>query len=123
MKSIDPLLNHKFDRDSYHCVHFLIDAGKHLFNYDFSHCFLGLTGSLDATLRPTKTSMKEVVLVDKPRDGTIMLALTLDNKHHVGLYYCNRFIHLPESGPRFETLRSINRRYKKVKLYDVKDFS
>ena len=122
MKSIDPLLNRKFDRDSYHCVHFLIDAGKHLFNYDFSHCFLGLTGSLDATLRPTKTSMKEVVLVDKPRDGTIMLALTLDNKHHVGLCYCNRFIHLPENGPRFETLRSINRRYKKVKLYDVKDF-
>lgn len=123
MKSIDPLLNRKFDRDSYHCVHFLIDAGKHLFNYDFSHCFLGLTGSLDTALRPTKTSMKEVVLVDKPRDGTIMLALTLDNKHHVGLYYCHRFIHLPENGPRFETLRSINRRYKKVKLYDVKDFS
>lgn len=123
MKSIDSLFNRKFDRDSYHCVHFLIDAGKYLFNYDFGHCFLGLTGSLDTTLRPTKTSMKEVVLVDKPRDGTIMLALTLDNKHHVGLYYCNRFIHLPENGPRFETLRSINRRYKKVKLYDVKDFS
>ena len=122
MKSIDPLLNRKFDPDNYHCVHFLIDAGKHLFNYDFSHCFLGLTGSLNASLRPTKAGMKQVALVDKPSDVTIMLAQSLDNKHHVGLCYCNRFIHLPENGPRFETLRSINRRYKKVKLYDVKDF-
>lgn len=123
MKSIDPLLGRKFDRANYHCVHFLIDAGKHLFDYDFSHCFLGLTGSLDAVLSPSKAGLSQGVLVDKPSDGTIMLALSLDNKHHVGLYYCDRFIHLPEGGPRFETLRSIKRRYKKVRFYDVKNFS
>lgn len=123
MKSIDPLLTAKFDRDYYHCVHFLIDAGKHLFNHDFSRCFLGLTGSLNTGLRPTRAGMGQVESVDKPSDGTIMLALTLDNKHHVGLCYCDRVLHLPEAGPRFEALRSIKRRYKKVSFYDVKDFS
>lgn len=123
MKSIDPLLNRKFDRDNYHCVHFLIDAGTHLFDYDFSHCFLGLTGSLNNTLSPSKAGMSKGELTDKPSDGSIMLALTLDNKHHVGLYYCGRVLHLSESGPRFETLRSIKRQYKKVRFYDVKDFS
>lgn len=123
MKSIDPLLNRKFDRDSYHCVHFLIDAGKYLFNYDFSHCFLGLTGSLDDTLIPTKEGMEQGHLVTMPRDGTIVLMMTLDNRHHVGLHYCGRILHLSESGPRFETLRSIKRQYKKVRFYDVKDFS
>ena len=123
MRSIDPLFGHKFDRDNYHCVHFLIDAGKHLFDYDFSHCFLGLTGSLNNPLTLTKTSFSQVDLVDRPTDGSIMLTLTLDNQHHVGLYYCGRILHLSENGPRFETLRSIKRQYKKVRFYDVKDFS
>ena len=123
MKSIDPLLNRKFDRDSYHCVHFLIDAGKCLFDCDFSHCFLGLTGSLDDTLIPTKEGMERGHLVTTPCDGTIVLMMTLDNRHHVGLHYCGRILHLSESGPRFETLRSIKRQYKKVRFYDVKDFS
>jgi len=123
MKSIDPLLGRKFDRANYHCVHFLIEAGKHLFDYDFSHCFLGLTGSLNDTLIPTKQGMEQGKLVDKPHDGTIVLMMTLDNRHHVGLQYCNRILHLSETGPRFEPLRSIKRQYKKVRFYDVKDFS
>lgn len=123
MKSIDPLLNRQLDRDNYHCVHFLIDAGKHLFNYDFSHCFLGLTGSLNTTLHPTKDGMSKGLLVDKPNDGTIVLMMTLDNRHHVGLYYCGRILHLSELGTRYESLRSIKRQYKKVRFYDVKDFS
>lgn len=122
MKSIDPLLNRKFDRDNYHCVHLLIDAGKHLFDYDFSHCFLGLTGSLDNKLIPTKQSMEQGELVAKPSTGTIVLMMTLDNRHHVGLYYCGRVLHLSETGPRFETMRNIKRQYKKVRFYDVKDF-
>ncbi|MBO1529659.1 hypothetical protein J3492_00325 [Psychrobacter sp. F1192] len=123
MKSIDPLLGRKFDRDHYHCVHFLIDAGKHLFNYDFSQCFLGLTGSLNTTLSPTKDSMTKGELVEHPTDATIILMTKLDNTHHVGLYYCGRVLHLSEVGTRFEALRSIKRQYKKVKFYDVKDFS
>lgn len=123
MKSIDPLLDRKFDRDNYHCVHLLIDAGKHLFNYDFSHCFLGLTGSLNTTLSPTKGGMSQGESASKPVDGTIVLMMTLDNRHHVGLYYCGRVLHLSEMGTRFETLRSIKRQYKKVRFYDVKDFS
>lgn len=123
MRSIDPLLNRKFDRDNYHCVHFLIDAGLHLFDYDFSHCFLGLTGSLNNTLSVSKGNIGKGELAGSPSDGSIMLTLTLDNKHHVGLYYCGRILHLSESGPRFEALRSIKRQYKKVRFYDVKDFS
>lgn len=123
MKSVDPLLNRKFDRDHYHCVHFLIDAGKHLFDYDFSHCFLGLTGSLNNPLNLSKDNVSKGELQAKPSNGSIMLTLTLDNKHHVGLYYCGRILHLSERGPRFETLRSIKRQYKKVRFYDVKDFS
>ena len=122
MKSIDPLLNRSFDRDNYHCVHFLIDAGKYLFDYDFSHCFLGLTGSLNTTLSPNKHSMSRGQLVTSPADGTIVLMMTLDNRHHVGLCYCGRVLHLSELGPRFEAMRSIKRQYKKVRFYDVKDF-
>ncbi len=123
MRSIDSLFGHKFDRDNYHCVHFLIDAGKYLFDYDFSYCFLGLTGSLDNTLVINKESMQQGVLVTTPSTGTIVLMMTLDNRHHVGLYYDRRILHLSENGTRFETLRGIKRQYKKVRFYDVKDFS
>jgi len=123
MKSIDPLLNRKFDCNHYHCVHFLIEAGKYLFSFDFSHCFLGLTGSLNQSLTASKNNIEKGRLTDTPSNGSIMLAMSLDNKHHVGLYYCGRILHLSETGPRFETVRSIKHQYKKVKFYDVKDFS
>lgn len=123
MKSIDPLLGREFDRDNYHCVHFLIESGKYLFDYDFSHCFLGLTGSLNAELNPSKDSMSKGVLVDSANDGTIVLMTTLDNRQHVGLWYGGRVLHLSEVGTRFESIRSIKRQYKKVRFYDVKDFS
>ncbi len=123
MKSIDPLMSRQFDRDHYHCVHFLIEAGKHLFDYDYSHCFLGLTGSLDNPLEPSKQGMNATEKVDKPNSGTIVLMIALDNKHHVGLYYDGRVLHLPETGARFDMLRSINRQYKKVWFYEPKDFS
>jgi hypothetical protein len=123
MKSIDPLLDRAFDRDNYHCVHLLIDAGKYLFDYDFSRCFLGLTGSLNDTLIPNKSAMEQGDVVDKPQNGTIVLMMTLDNRHHVGLYYCGRVLHLSELGTRYEALRSIKRQYKKVRFYDVKGFS
>lgn len=122
MKSIDPLLTRKFDRDHYHCVHFLIEAGNHLFAYDYSHCFLGLTGSLDNTLNPSKEGMDASDRVNKPSGGTIVLMIALDNKRHVGLYYDGRVLHLPEMGPRFDAMRSIQRQYKKVWFYDAKDF-
>ena len=122
MKSIDPLLNRKFDTENYHCVHFLLEAGKYLFDYDYSHCFLGLTGALDGTLSADKCNLEQGELVATPRNGTIVLMTALDNRHHVGLYYCDRVLHLSEVGPRFETLRSIKRQYKRAKYYDVKDF-
>ncbi|ERL54940.1 hypothetical protein M917_2286 [Psychrobacter aquaticus CMS 56] len=67
--------------------------------------------------------MEQGTLVAKPSDGTIVLMMTLDNRHHVGLYYCGRVLHLSEIGSRFEVMRSMKRQYKKVRFYDVKDFS
>lgn len=122
MISIDPLLKKKFDRDHYHCVHFTVDAGKHLFNYDFSHCFIGLTGSLNGPLNLSRTNFEQAEQIERPKLGSIVLMLTLDNKHHVGIYYDNRVLHLSETGPRFETLRSIKRQYKNLRYYHVKGF-
>lgn len=123
MKSIDPLLSRKFDRDHYHCVHFLVDAAQYLFDCDFSPCFLGLTGSIDQALTPTKEGLEQAVNVNSPHDGTIVLILTLDNRHHVGLYYCGRVLHLTENGVRFESLRTIKKQHKEVSYYEVKSFS
>lgn len=121
MISVDPLLKKRFDANNYHCVHFVIDAGKHLFNHNFSHCFIGLTSSLNS-LNLSRTNFTQAEQIEKPMPGSIVLMLTLDNKHHVGLYYDNRVLHLSETGARFETLRSIKRQYKNLRYYHVKDF-
>lgn len=122
MISIDPLLKKRFDADHYHCVHFVVDAGIHLFDYDFSHCFIGLQGSLNGPLNLSKTNFEQGKEIERPSQGSIVLMKTLDNKHHVGLYYESRVLHLSETGPLFETLRSINRLYKDLRFYHVKDF-
>ena len=123
MKSIDPLLDRQYNADSYHCVHFVIDAGKYLFGYDFSVNFLGLGEPLSINGAPSRHTVSHSVRATKPSDGTVVLITKLDNGLHVGLYLDGRVLHLTEQGVRFETVRALGRMYKRIRYYNATDFS
>ncbi|CAM3969780.1 hypothetical protein PSAR109036_01800 [Psychrobacter arenosus] len=122
MKSIDPLLDRVYDEDNYHCVHFVIESGQYLFGYDFTHCFLGMTGSLNAEVQTSRHTVANSKRTQSPKDGTVVLMTNLTGRLHVGLYYCGQVLHLSAQGPRFQTLRTLNRLYKRIRFYDAKDF-
>lgn len=122
MKSIDCLLDRQHDRENYHCVHFVIEAGKYLFGYDFTDNFLGLSNPLDSNGNPSRHTVKNSERVQAPTDGTVVLMTKLDNRLHVGLYYAGRVLHLSKSGVRYQSIRQLQREYKRLRFYNAKNF-
>lgn len=121
MKSIDLLLGKKYDPEKYHCVHFAIDAAKYLLDVDYSNNFIGLTTSLHETLRTSRhtaimnRSRKED---EKPKQGDIVLMTNVNQSSHVGLFYCDRVLHLTELGVHFLPINSIGQIYKRIRFYE-----
>ena len=122
MKSIDCLLDRQHDRVSYHCVHFVIEAGKYLFGYDFTDNFLGLSKPLDSNGSPSRHTVKNSNKTQTPIDGTVVLMTKLDNRLHVGLYYDGSVLHLSKGGVRYQSIRQLQREYKRLRFYNAKNF-
>lgn len=119
MKSVDALLDRRYDPRSYHCVHFLIEAAQYLFNKDYSASFLGLTGDLAQSIRTSRDTTVQNKRLEKPIEGCIVLMTNLLNSSHVGLFYCGRVLHLSENGVYFQELRSLERNYSRFRFYEA----
>lgn len=122
MKSIDCLLDRQHDRENYHCVHFVIEAGEYLFGYDFTDNFLGLANPLDSNGYPSRHTVKNSNKTQIPIDGTVVLMTKLDNRLHVGLYYAGSVLHLSKGGVRYQSIRQLQREYKRLRFYNAKNF-
>lgn len=122
MKSIDCLLDKQHDRVNYHCVHFVIEAGKYLFAYDFTDNFLGLANPLDNNGHPSRHTVRNSERVQTPSNGTVVLMTKLDNRLHVGLYYAGNVLHLSKGGVRYQSIRQLQREYKRLRFYNAKNF-
>lgn len=123
MKSIDPLLNRKYDANKYHCVHFVVDAAKYLFDVDYSSHFLGLTGTVDESLKASRRNFNQAKKLEKPVNNCIVLMTNLMNRSHVGLFYDNHVLHLSEQGALFQTLRTLDRHYSRFRFYETQNIS
>lgn len=119
MKSVDALLDRRYNPRSYHCVHFLIEAAQYLFNKDYSASFLGLTGDLAQSIRTSRDTIIKNKRLEKPIEGYIILMTNLLNSSHVGLFYCGRVLHLSENGVYFQELRSLERNYSRFRFYEA----
>lgn len=119
MKSIDALLDRKYDPEKYHCVHFLIEAADYIFGLDYSDSFIGLTTSLHETLRASRHTATRNRQIKEPVDGTIVLMTNINQSSHVGLFYCGRVLHLSEIGVHFQELRSLERNYSRFRFYEA----
>jgi len=123
MKSIDSLLNRKYDANKYHCVHFVVDAAKYLFDVDYSKHFLGLTGTVNESLNASRHNFRQAKKLEKPKDGCVVLMTNLMNESHVGLFYSNHVLHLSEQGALFQTLRTLDRNYSRFRFYEAQNIS
>lgn len=118
MKSVDALLNRKYCPEHYHCVHFLIEAAQYLLNLDYTDNFIGLTSSLNETLKTSRHTVVRNRQIKAPRDGTIVLMTNDKGNSHVGLYYCERVLHLTELGVHFLPVISLYKFFKRIRYYE-----
>ncbi len=114
--NIEDLYARKYDADLYHCVHFVIDAAKLLFNYDYSKNFVLLTDSA-THVWPSRKNISTGVKVIRPVEGCIVYMKSLLGETHVGLFVDDGVLHLTKQGVLHQSLRQISVAYKKVKYY------
>lgn len=115
---MDELFHKKYDRKQYHCVHFVIDAAKAIYSKDYSHFFVGLTGSIDEAINTSRQNLIELKSSGKPSEGCIVLMTYQDSSSHVGLYYKGRVFHLTENGVSRPTLEQIKPLFKRIRFYE-----
>lgn len=122
MKSIDSLLDRQHDPVNYHCVHFVIEAGQYLYDYDFTDNFLGLAEPLSINGKPSRHTVKNSLPVTTLSNGTVVLMTKFDNGLHVGLYHEGLVLHLADNGVRYQSIRTLDILYKRIRYYNAKDF-
>nr|WP_250540741.1 hypothetical protein [Acinetobacter pittii] len=81
----------KYDPEKFHCVHFVIKAAKHIYDLDYSPCFVGLAGSLSETIKTSRETVHQNKRIDRPKEGCIVLMTYMNESSHVGLFFRARF--------------------------------
>ena len=115
---IEALFRKQYNPEKYHCVHFVIDAAKEIYQADYAHCFVGMTGSLSETIKSSKQNLSTGKRIQKPKDGCVVLMTNYDESSHVGLYYKDRVFHLTERGVQRPTLEQIKLMFKRIRFYE-----
>lgn len=115
---INHLFRREYDPQNYHCVHFVIEAAQCLYQLDYSKCFLGLTGSLDETLKTSRSTVIQNKRLEKPIEGCIVLMTFFNESSHCGLFFRNRIFHLSEIGVQRITLEQARPLFKRIRFYE-----
>jgi hypothetical protein len=112
------LFEKHYDVHKYHCVHFVIDAAKYLFNKDYSKNFIGLTASLNDAIQTSRKTVIRNKHIKEPENGCIVLMTSLTGSNHVGLFYGGKVLHLNETGVQYVALRSLRLQYPRFRFYE-----
>lgn len=116
--NISPLFYCKYDPLKFHCVHFVIKAADYLYKKDYAPCFVGLTGSIDDTLKTSRETVHRNKPLKKPIEGCIVLMTYMNESSHVGLFFRNRIFHLTEQSVQRITLHQANLIFKRIRYYE-----
>ena len=112
------LFEKQYNVMNYHCVHFLIDAAQSIFGQDYSTSFIGLQGALNEALSTSRQTVIRNKRLKEPQQGCIVLMTSLTGDNHVGLFYCDKVLHLTESGVQYVSMRSLKNYYLRFRYYE-----
>ncbi|WP_336957067.1 hypothetical protein [Acinetobacter johnsonii] len=112
------LFEKQYNVMNYHCVHFLIDAAQSIFGQDYSTSFIGLQGALNEALSTSRQTIIRNKRLKEPQQGCIVLMTSPTGDNHVGLFYCDKVLHLTESGVQYVSIRSLKNYYLRFRYYE-----
>lgn len=111
MNSVDPLLDRVYS-DQYHCVHFVIEAARHLYGQDWEPRLPGLQDR-----QFSRDAWQHWQQIDQPQHGCLVLLSGGGTWPHVGIYHIDRLLHLTRQGPRWMPLDCEKIGFTRVRFY------
>lgn len=110
------LMARQYDENTYHCVHFVVDAWRVLLDEDISADFSGMLTPLEsASVMPLWPDL--FVEIDNPQKPCIVVLRKGDRTPHMGMWYKGKILHLREEGPHYANLARICLEYDTVRFY------
>lgn len=122
--TIDPFFARQYNEGDYNCAHFVAEVWEHLSGADIRETLNGLL--LPPKSRFVRGAMRrEFVRLEKPKNPCIVLMHRKGDAAHVGLFMCNKVLHIRREGVAFQPLDIAMMGFKTYRFYDVKetDFS
>ncbi|ARG16917.1 hypothetical protein B7L44_10145 [Acinetobacter nosocomialis] len=116
--NITELFYCKYDPETFHCVHFVIKAAKHIYSIDYSPCFVGLVQPLSESIKTSRETAHQNKRIDRPIEGCIVLMTYMNESSHVGLFFQNKIFHLCEGGVQRITLEQAKIWFKRIRYYE-----
>lgn len=114
--SVDSLFYHRYDRNTYNCAHFLVDAWKCIVGDDISDKITGFL--LPAKERHGGAYLrKHFYPLGKPQSPCIVLMHKTRQAPHVGMFIRGKVIHIQESGVQYMPLDIATFGFDKVRFY------
>lgn len=117
-QAIQELFSRTYDVNEYNCTHFVIEAWRILFGEDISEKFEGVAQAFNADKRIKKSSMQLFKQLDRPKQRCIVCFQKPYTAPHVGVFYCDKVLHITENGVQFLELHKILPHFERVSFYE-----
>lgn len=106
-----------YDIDHYNCSHFLNEIWKAVDGIDRTEILCGTMRPIDQNKGFFVKDLRIFKRIKKPESPCMVLLHSKHQSPHVGLFYCNRVIHLSVKGVQCVTLRQFCSGFDRVSFY------
>ena len=107
MTDINKLVGKQYDKENYHCWHFIEEA-------------LDVPLLCDVHVDTANDDVEKYIGLFNEIETPTNYCIVLLGDIHIGIWYNNGIYHNDTHGVRYEPLRSIKYRYKSLRYYEVK---
>lgn len=114
--SIDPFLSKRYDKDTYHCLHFTRDVWFGLTGVDITDRLQGLLAPASER-KPHRGALRAFKRLRRPVAPCVVYMRQLGQDPHVGVLVDHRLLHMQKHGPEFLPLALAGRGFTDFGFY------
>lgn len=116
MKSVDSMLDRKYDARNYNCAHFVAEAWEHITGNAMSDRLRGFLAPMAGRSAPLNLR-REFKPLAKPESPCLVWLTGRNCPPHVGMYIRGKVLHIRKSGVIFEPLHLAVLGFRRVRFY------
>jgi hypothetical protein len=113
---IAQLMGRRYDEETYHCVHFVVDVWKELTGVDLSEQFRPILEAPESR-SATSTVWSGFREVQAPEEPCLVLLRAQGRQPHLGIYVDGGVLHLREKGAMRQQLLQLRFEYPEARFF------